>query len=160
MTDYPSITFPATFEGAGSIGADFQTVLKFKPDDALKVLSDLRGLPRGKYDLTLVSRQGSLEGDTIDREWSNMDLRAEEDGELVFEEHCLGGRCPHFAVATEGELEGAYVCGLEPEDPVKIVHGETPCPLGVTIDDLTEHEGQEADEEADEDEDDELDVDG
>lgn len=128
-TTFPSITFPASFEGAGTIGADFSTCLKLKPDDALKVLQDLRALPRGKYDVTIVSRQGAIAGDSLDREWSNMDLRSDEEAELEYAEHCIGGQCPHFAVATSGELEGAYVCQLDPEAPVRIVHGETACPL-------------------------------
>jgi hypothetical protein len=132
-TQFPSITFPATFDGAGAIGADFSTTLKFKPDDGLKVLQDLKLLPRGKYDITVVARQAVLEGDSVDREWSSMQLQEDmqDADELDYEQHCLGGRCPHFAVATEGELEGAYVCQLDPEAPVKIVHGETECPLGV-----------------------------
>lgn len=155
MTDFPSITFPATFEGAGSIGADFNTVLKFKPADALRVLGDLKALPRGTYDITVVSRQGKLDGDSIDREWSSMELRTDEDAELDFEPTCIGGRCPHFAVATEGELEGAYVCGLDPEAPAKVEHGVTECPLypqgeaeAVDYDDLTEDEpGEESEDE-------------
>ena len=126
---FPSITFPATFEGAGTIGADFSTTLKFKPDDGLRVLTDLRSLPRGKYDVTVVARQSALAGDSVDREWANMDLQAVEEAEVVFAATCVGGTCPHFAVATEGALEGAYVCGLDPENLVKLEPGQTPCPL-------------------------------
>ena len=128
-TSFPSITFPATFEGANAIDAAFSTVLKFKPSDALKVLADLKSLPRGTYDVTIVSRQGALAGDSIDREWSNMDLRADEEAELEYAATCIGGQCPHFAVATSGDLEGSYTCQLDPENLTKIEHDVTPCPL-------------------------------
>lgn len=128
-TTFPSITFPATFEGTAAIGGDFSATLKFKTSDGPKVLEDLKALSRGTYDVTIVSRQAQLEGDTIDREWSNMDLHGDEEGELDYEPTCIGGRCPHFAVGTAGELEGAYVCELDPDNHVKIEHGETVCPL-------------------------------
>ena len=132
MTDetaFPSITFPATFEGTAAIGADFSATLKLKTSDGPGVLEDLKALPRGTYDITIVSRQGALSGDSLDREWSSMELRADEEAELDYAATCIGGQCPHFAVATSGDLEGAYVCQLDPEAPVKIEHGETPCPL-------------------------------
>lgn len=128
-TAFPSITFPATFEGTAAIGADFSATLKLKTGDGPAVLRDLKGLPRGTYDVTIVSRQAAIAGDTIDRQWADMELAADEDGILDYEPTCLGSRCPHFAVATAGELEGAYVCTLDPEAQVKIVHGETECPL-------------------------------
>lgn len=130
MTDFPSITFPATFEGTSAIDAGFAATLKFKPDDALKVLDDLRALPRGKYDITVVARQAQLAGDSVDREWSNMAMQADEEGEVEYKATCIGGKCPHFAVATEGDLEGAYVCKVDPDNPAKVADdGTTPCPL-------------------------------
>ena len=128
-TAFPSITFPATFEGAAAIGGDFSATLKMKTGDGPKVLADLKNLPRGTYDVTIVSRQGALSGDSVDREWSSMELQAEEEAELEYAAICIGGACPHFAVAAAGEFEGAYVCQLDPGVLVKIVHGETTCPL-------------------------------
>ena len=95
---FPSITFPATFEGAAAIGADFNTCLKFKPADALKVLSDLKALPRGTYDVTVVARQAQLAGDSVDREWAEMTLIDGDASELIYERTCLGARCQVLAV--------------------------------------------------------------
>ena len=128
-TTFPSITFPATFEGTAAIGADFSATLKLKTSDGPGVLEDLKALPRGTYDVTIVSRQGALAGDSIDRAWAEQTLDADEDGIPDYGEHCIGSTCQHFGVATRGELEGAYVCNLDPEAPVKIVRDETECPL-------------------------------
>jgi len=126
---FPSITFPATFEGANAIDAAFSTVLKFKPSDALKVLADLKSLPRGTYDVTIVSRQGALNGDSVDREWSSMELQAGEEAGIEYAATCIGGACPHFAVHGSGDLAGSYVCQLDPDALMVVVHGETRCPL-------------------------------
>ena len=127
---FPSITFPATFEGAAAIGADFNTCLKFKPADALKVLSDLKALPRGTYDVTVVARQAQLAGDSVDREWAEMTLIDGDASELIYERTCLGARCPVFAVHSSGEFEGRYVCedAADAETYMEVVHGETRCP--------------------------------
>jgi hypothetical protein len=58
-----------------------------------------------------------------------MELQGDEDADLDYAATCIGGQCPHFAVATSGELEGACVCRLDPEAPLRIAHGETACRL-------------------------------
>jgi len=128
-TTFPSITFPATFEGTAAIGGDFSATLKFKTADGPKVLEDLKSLTRGTYDVTIVSRQGALTGDSTDREWASMDLQQAEDSELEYAERCIGGSCPHFSVPGSGDLAGHYVCGFDPDAPMVLVAGETPCPL-------------------------------
>lgn len=128
-TAFPSITFPATFEGAAAIGSDFSATLKIKTSDGPKVLADLKNLPRGTYDVTVVSRQGSLSGDSIDRAWSSMDLQADEEAGVEYAATCIGGACPHFAVHGSGDLAGSYVCELDPDALMVVVHGETRCPL-------------------------------
>ncbi|HEY5113687.1 MAG TPA: hypothetical protein VIJ45_06210 [Coriobacteriia bacterium] len=126
---FPSITFPATFEGAAAIGGDFSATLKMKTSDGPKVLADLKNLPRGTYDVTIVSRQGALAGDSVDREWANLELQADEEAELTYETFCIGGACPHFAVHGAGDLAGSYVCELDPDALMVVVHGEARCPL-------------------------------
>lgn len=137
-SNFPSITFPATFEGAAAIGADFNTCLKFKPANALKVLSDLKALPRGTYDVTVVARQAQAElaGDSVDREWAEMTLLDGDASELVYERTCLGARCPVFAVHSSGKFEGRYVCedGAHIETYMEVVHGETRCPRFAGVD--------------------------
>ena len=129
-TTFPSTTFPATFEGTAAIGADFSATLKLKTTNGPKVLEDLKALPRGTYDVTIVARQAALAGGSIDRDWANMALQADEEGEVEYAVVCIGAKCPHFAVATEGDLEGAYVCKLDPDKWVKMNDdGSSPCPL-------------------------------
>jgi hypothetical protein len=129
---FPSITFPATFEGTAAIGADFSATLKLKTSDGPAVLRDLKGLPRGTYDVTIVSRQGALDGDSTDREWANMSLQydAQDTDELEYEPTCLGSRCPVFSCHSSGEFEGKYVCEHFAEDEayMEVVYGETGCP--------------------------------
>jgi hypothetical protein len=129
---FPSITFPATFEGAAGLGADFSATLKFKTSDGPTVLRDLHALPRGTYDLTIVSRQAALAGDSTDREWANMELQqvGSEGGEIAYEPLCIGSRCPVFACHSSGEFEGKYVCedGAETEVYMEVLYGETRCP--------------------------------
>ena len=132
MTDdevYTSITFPATFEGTAAIGADFSATLKLKTSNGPKVLEDLKAMPRGTYDITIVARQAELKGDSTDREWASMTLE-ETPGELAYDVHCVGGHCPVFAVHTSGEFEGKYVCedGAETFTLMEIVDGVTLCP--------------------------------
>jgi hypothetical protein len=126
---FPSITFPATFEGAGSIGPDFSTFVKLKPEDSLQTLADLRALPRGKYDVTIVSRQSTLEGDSVDREWANMDLQAGDERDVEYQPTCIGGDCPHFCVPAEGDLAGSFVCYHDPDVLMEVEHEVTRCPL-------------------------------
>lgn len=132
ISDFPSITFPATFEGTAAIGADFSATLKLKTSDGPAVLRDLNGLPRGTYDVTIVSRQSALDGDSAGREWANqqLDVTANGDGELEYEEHCIGSRCPVFLCHSSGEFEGKYVCEhhAESEAYIEVVYGETVCP--------------------------------
>ena len=129
-SSFPSITFPATFEGTAAIGADFSATMKFKTSNGPKVLEDLKALPRGTYDMTIVSRQAALAGDSVDREWAEMTLLDGDASELVYEKTCLGARCPVFAVHSSGEFEGRYVCedGADAETYMEVVHGETRCP--------------------------------
>jgi len=129
-SSFPSITFPATFEGAAAIGGDFSATLKMKTGDGPKVLADLKNLPRGTYDVTIVSRQGALSGDSVDREWAEMTLLDGDASELVYERTCIGARCPVFATHSSGEFEGRYVCenAADMETFMEVVHGETRCP--------------------------------
>ena len=128
-TTFPSITFPATFEGTAAIGGDFSATLKLKTSNGPKVLEDLKAMPRGTYDVTIVARQGALSGDSVDREWSSMELQAEEEAGIEYAATCIGGACPHFAVHGSGDLAGSYVCQLDPDALMVVVHSETRCPL-------------------------------
>jgi hypothetical protein len=128
-TTFPSTTFAGSFNGCASIGADFSGDLKFKVSDVPNVLRDVHCLGSGPFDITIVSRQGQLAGDSVDRDWANMDLRADEEVEVTYAAVCIGGPCPHFAVHGSGDLAGSYVCGLDPDALMVVVHGETRCPL-------------------------------
>jgi len=128
-TTFPSTTFAGSFNGCSSISADFSGDLKFKVSDVPNVLRDLHRLGSGPFDLTIVSRQGQLAGDSVDREWSSMELQAEEEAGIEYAATCIGGACPHFAVYGSGDLAGSYICQLDPDALMVVVHGETCCPL-------------------------------
>ena len=128
-TTFPSTTFAGSFNGCSSISADFSGDLKFKVSDVPNVLRDLHRLGSGPFDLTIVSRQGQLAGDSVDREWSSMELQAEEEAGIEYAATCIGGACPHFAVHGSGDLAGSYVCQLDADALMVVVHGETRCPL-------------------------------
>lgn len=125
--ELPSMTFTGSFAGCSSIGADFSGDLKFKVGDVPKVLAEIHGLGAGPFDITLVSRQTRLKGDSVDREWA--EAEAPEEGPLEYEETCIGAQCTHFAVPGSGDLAGNFVCEFNVDDPVIVVHGETVCPL-------------------------------
>lgn len=128
-TMFPSTTFQGSYSGCTGLGADFQGEVKFKVSSAEKVLADIHALGAGPFDITLASRQGRLSGDSLDREWSSMELQADEEACLEYAEHCIGGACPHFAVHGSGDLAGSYVCELDPDALMVVVHDETLCPL-------------------------------